>query len=317
MKTSGWATWLPLSILAAATVVLMTLSLFFPGMGVTEEDRCFREEAAKPDPVWAYYDRPNEAPENPGSAAPIQLSLVPDQSTTLHFGRSESVRSFDVDYQLSLQGTTGADDTRAVQTLAERLKKTPVQLDILQFRRADGAYLDTELVRARARVIGDRVRVTVCIDRRDAEKLGDPGSYHGTVSIIDPRVARVDLPLDLDAADPDWARALSLVGLALLAGSWVTWVVKEQKADTTRFEPHQWATWSVTAIGIISIVAGSVAAAAVFQASYLNNPVWGVSVSDPVALLTGSFVAFMGATTSIHVAALADKLRAKQVETTT
>lgn len=310
-QTLGWlGTRSVLIILSAATVLLFILGPFITDLGADDAGRCFAKQGTKPDPVWAYYDYPNDPPGNPAAGKPVQLSLVPDQSTTIHFGRSQAVRSSDIDYKLSLQGSAAEQQNgQEVQTLAQRLGDSNLQLDILQFQRSDGAALDTDLVKARARVVGDRVRVSVCIDRRNAHDLGDPGTYRGTVSIIDPRVARVDLPLDFDASDPDWARALSLVGLGLLAGSWVTWVVKEQKADSDRFHPSQWAEWSVTAIGLISAVAGAVAALAVYQASYLNNPIWGVSIGDTVALLTGSFVAFMGATTTLHVAGLADRFR--------
>jgi hypothetical protein len=304
-----------------AGLSLVALFLFFfddtvSDRGIDTAHRCFPEGTTKSstgDAVWAYYDRPNAAPALvEADAQPIQLALLPEQSTTLHFGRSQAVRALDIDYKLSLQGAAGAVSTQDVESLKQRLGRSPIQLDLLQFRRSDGAALNPDRVRARARVVGDRVRVTLCVDRRDAAALGGPGSYQGALSIIDPRISRVDLPLVTDAADPNWSRALSLVLLALLAGSWVTWVVKEQKPETTEFTTHDWAKWSVTAIGLISLVAGAVGAIAVFQSSYLNNPTWGISVSESIALLTASFVAFMGATTGLHVAGLADKYRRQQ-----
>ncbi|NUR06810.1 MAG: hypothetical protein HOQ22_08360 [Nocardioidaceae bacterium] len=294
----------------------MTVGLLLFGWkgdaGVDTSPRCFDQPTSGQDAVWARYDRPNSPPESQSGAQPLQLALLPEQATTLHFGRSQAVRALDIDYKLSLQGAAGASSSQDVETLKKRLGKTPVQLDLLQFRRSDGANLNPDDVRARARVVGDRVRVTLCVDRRQADALGGPGSYSGTVSIIDPRVARVDLPLVVDASDPNWARALALVVLAMIAGSWVTWVVKEQKPDATRFNPKEWASWSVTAIGIISVVAGAAAAVAIYQASYLSDPTWGVSVSESIALLTAAFVAFMGATTGLHVAGLADKFRREQ-----
>jgi hypothetical protein len=191
---------------------------------------------------------------------------------------------------------------------AHRAELTAAAGRRVAFRRDDAAILAPKLIKARARVIGDdRVRVSLCVDRREAMLLADPGTYRGTVSIIDPRVTRTDIPLEVDAADPKWTFSLFLVLVAVVAGSWVTWIIKEQKADSYGFRPREWFIWSGTAIGIICLVAGASAGVATYQATYLSRSTWGSSVNDYVTLLTGCFVAFMGVTTSLHVAGMAQQ----------
>lgn len=296
-------------LLFAVAVLMLMLSIAAPHLGAHDDPECFKAQRVEPtDPVWAFYNYPSgQGDTTAAPESPVQLALLSDQATTLQFGRSESVRALDVNYRpapASAAGQTAGAGTPP--SLTKLLGNTPLQLDVSQFTRADGATLDHNLVKASAtRIADDRVRVSLCVDRRDASKLGDPGTYRGTVSIIDPRVARTDLPVQIEAADPRWTFPLFLVLLSVVAATWVTWMVKEQKADSARFRPSEWFIWSGTAIGIISIVAGAAAAAGVYQARYLSSSTWGSAVSDYVALLTAGFVAFMGVTTSLHVAGLA------------
>jgi hypothetical protein len=308
----GWLLW---AVIAAA-VTLLVVRVGYDDLGAKKESRarCFAPIEELDSQGWAFYSSPNATdPARPDS--PLQLSLVPDQTTTLDFGRSESVRVLDVDYRPAIAATSSGSGSQTVdstKSLHKLLSAPPLQVDVSQFRRDDGAVLMPKMVKARARVIGDdRVRVSLCVDRRKARTLADPGTYRGTVSIIDPRVTRTDIPLVVDEADPRWTFPLFLVLVSIVAGSWVTWMVKEKKADGDEFKPHEWFKWSGSAIGIICLVAGAIAGLATFQATYLSQGTWGTSIGDYVALLTGSFVAFMGVTTSLHVAGMAQASFAK------
>lgn len=312
----GWLLWIAILAALAMLVILVVV----PDLGVRSADRCFSERSEdepgpnNPDSRWAYYSQPNlQEPPASRPENPIQLSLLPDQLTTLHFGRSESVRALDIDYRPAVMANTSADEATsaaAATSLRGQLTSPALQLDISQFRRDDGAVLSPDLVKTRANVIGDdRVRLSVCVDRRSAHALGDPGTFRGTVSIIDPRVTRADVPLQIDAADPHWPLPFFLVLIAVIAGSWMTWVIREKTPETRFFLPREWFAWGGTAIGIICIVAGSAAAVGTYLTTYLTRETWGTTLSDYATLLTGAFVAFMGVTTSLQVAGLAQAAR--------
>jgi len=301
--------WLLKSIMLAA-VVALTAWFAIPHLGSRDDPGCFAKQGTAATAAgWSYYDDDGTPHQRP--ASPLQLSLTPDQVTALPFGRSESVRALDVDYRPAVLATSKANTPATppkTKSLQDVVGTQPLQVDVSQFRRDDGASLTKSLVRARAKVVGDdRVRVSLCVDRRSAEALADPGTYRGTVSIIDARVARTDIPLEVSGADPRWTMPLFLLLLAVIAGTWVTWVIKEKKPDSSPFVLSEWLVWSGTAIGIICIVAGAVACVGAVQATYLSQGTWGTSIGDYFALLTGCFVAFMGVTTSLHVAGLAQQ----------
>ena len=182
---------------------------------------------------------------------------------------------------------------------------TDLTLDVSQFtRQTGGATLRVDAVRAKAVRVGDRVRLTLCVNH-GTSSLGDPGSYAGSISIIDPRIARVDLPLEVTIAWPYWPGALLLCLLAILAGTFVAWVVRAKPSEDSHFKLSDFLDWVARLIGVVTVAVGTVAALTAYAATYLGNPVWGSSSTDVITLLGACFTAFVGTTTSLQLATLA------------
>ena len=249
---------------------------------------------AKPgaDERWSRYNVPNE-PLGEELPALNEFALLPDQRTSLQFGRAAKVRALDVDYAVS-----PAVDAKG--------RVTPLRVDITQFLRDDGEALAERKVYASARLISDdRVRVSLCVDRRDPGTLGDPGTYGGVVSVMDSSVGRVDLPLTVTMAWPEWSRVAILALVACLAGLWMAWLIHDKVGDSDPISLARFARWVVSALGLLSLGAGSFAAVQAYRLTYLDSGVWGASVGDPLTLLLACFTAFTGATVGLRIAGLA------------
>ena len=270
-------------------------------------------------PEWASYNYPSnpEIPPNPEVIG--ELSLLPDQRTTLPLGRSLEVRALDLDYTLApIQGQVAAAFDDADLPLFLRVEVT-------QFLRSDAANLHEQKILAAARVVSaDRVRVSICADRRDLPPdtaaqpntearrddprvvLAPPGQYAGVVSIIDPRLGRVDLPITVTLLHSNTWWVAAWMFLASVAGLWTAWLVHDKVEEQTSLQPRRFGRWIFTAIGLLCLGAGLFAAFQAFRLSYLQAPAWGEDQgSDVLALLGATFTAFVGATAGLKVAGLA------------
>src|SRR6185369_2949307 len=90
--------------------------------------------------------------------------------------------------------------------------------------KAKGKDPARNLIAASAWYQAGRVNMQLCIDRRPPE-TAFAGTYEGTVSIVDSRIHRVDLPVRVTAAAPQWQAVLLLLVLAVIGGSWYVWVL--------------------------------------------------------------------------------------------
>jgi hypothetical protein len=246
----------------------------------------------------------------------LETTLAADQRTVLTMGRAKEVRSLDVDYALASNGN---------QPLVVDDASLPVflRVELSQFTRADGSDLDERKVWASARrVAADRVRVSLCVDRRDLStregspgqpgELGLPGQYSGVISIIDPRLPRTDLPLVITLSYPHPWFVFAFVLLASLAGLVVAWLVHTKVADDSDINPRDLARWIATTTGTLSLAAGVFMAIQSFRFSYLTKETWGEDLfGDLMALVVASFSAFVGATASLKVVGLAARLPAE------
>ena len=223
--------------------------------------------------------------------APVKLAPLGTPVTSIAFGRglSEQDRQFEF-------------------TLAEPLPaRNPACLQVRVnpfLRTGDGASaeLDLSRIRAGAAVAGRQVLVSLTVDRSSVH-FAPPGSYTGTVSIVDPRVERVDIPLTVSLSYPVWQ--LPLVALLLVLPVAVTnlWLLKGSFAKNLQtVTVALFDDYAFSRNGFLAIGAGVAAAVLVFSTTYLSSPTWGVSFVDVLSLFGGAFAAFTAAATPVTAA---------------
>jgi len=211
-----------------------------------------------------------------GSAA---VKLRAGQKLTLGFGRSTTARSLTVllDYSGQLKSPGVALNSR-----------------VDPFIRDDDAPLHPGNITAAARVDGQSVILTVCFGRR-GNHLGDPGTYTGSVTLDDNRMAApVTVPVTVTMQYVHGVVLLWLLAFTVLPGTWVLWVVHSRRdPGVSAFAPGALLDWVVTVGGIVAVVTGGVAAFAVYTASYLKDPTWGTSALQFLTLFGAMFSAFI------------------------
>jgi hypothetical protein len=146
----------------------------------------------------------------------------------------------------------------------------------------------------------NRVLLTVRFDRRNA-RLGDPGTYTGTISIVDPRVSRVDQQFTVQLAYPWWQFvAAQLVGMLVLAILYL-WLLRGS-FGSGELGLDGLERWLLSRNAVLSIGVGVGAAVSVWTATYFGNPAWDASFPAATALLGASFSAFVAASTAVTLA---------------
>jgi hypothetical protein len=273
-RVVGW------SFLALAVVALMALLWEWPTIaGSPSATSC----------TFPYMPKQDKgSPATP--AKPAKLVLINGQTTTLPFSRAQITKTLTIQY-----GINGIFRQSATYP--------NLRVDQLDFLRDDELALPTGRVKVAAWYKDGRVLLKLCVNR-SGSKLADPGIYQGTVRIVDPRVAPVDAQLTVTLAYPTWERVLGLLVLAILGGTWYIWVLKQKKPGDPAIGSQFW-TWCISMIGVLSIGAGTVAAVAVFDATYLRSDSWGSSAEQSIALLGAMFTAFVTVAISVHIGAAA------------
>lgn len=148
------------TISGAIVLILMSGVLYFQ---ITSQipasrapDHCYPSPGDKlPDGGHDRLGRYNH-PSVPASASSEgklgELTLLPDQITTLPMGRAMEVRALDVDYILAPNGSAEEDET-ASQPLPSSAATGYLRVDVSQFLRDDGARLHEKRVLAQARFV--------------------------------------------------------------------------------------------------------------------------------------------------------------------
>jgi hypothetical protein len=154
---------------------------------------------------------------------------------------------------------------------------------------------------ANAKVVGNRAVLTVDLSR-DGDRLGMPGSYSGSVRIIDPRVERRDISLQVTMSYPYWQFPVAMLVFVLFPALIYVWLVKGSfTSQMKKASPDKPAAPDepvvLTAItfqnyvfsrnGIISIGAGVVAAVSFISATYLSGATWGSDITQWITLFGG------------------------------
>lgn len=170
------------------------------------------------------------------------------------------------------------------------------------FVRPDGTPLrtdgETPLLSAQVTSHRDVVTVELCVDR-DGEAIGHPGTYSGSVSVVDSRVARTDVPFVLQLAYPN-PFLLGLVMLvAVAAATTYSWLLHARTDAERRISVEQFRRWLATRTGVLAVASGSVAAYVAFAATYLQNSTWGTTLAQLSAIIGAVFSAFVTAAATI------------------
>ncbi|GAA0906075.1 hypothetical protein [Virgisporangium aurantiacum] len=219
----------------------------------------------------------------------MELKLRPSQKTSLAFGRSVSTRSRTLQFDVSAQD---ADKLNAYAQLAA---------DFDPFLRSDDAELERRMMSVQAEFRDGRVRLTLCADRAGGEPLGDPGTYEGTVSIVDPRVSRIDIPFTITLAEPRWPIVVDIGVLTVIAAMWWAWLLVVRSADTWP-KLLDWPAWLFEPEGILTCGLGVVGAAGAFATVYLKSATWSLDALQVAGLAAAVFSAFIAASTATRVA---------------
>jgi hypothetical protein len=164
-----------------------------------------------------------------------------------------------------------------------------------QFLRSDDASLNPNGIAVNANRVGKVLVLSVCFDRDvKNQPLGDPGSYSGSVTVDDSRLGSpVIVPLTVTMQYANWAFLLWLYFAAAIPGTWCVWVLRSARNGNETALSLEFFTWAKTVSGLVALVAGGIAAFAVFTAVYLRDPTWGYSGLQPVTLYGGMFSAFV------------------------
>lgn len=254
-------------------------------------------------PPCQFRGRPAAAARIRGIAAPAKpakLALLSGQPTVINFGRAIAVRTLTLGY-----GVTGALRHAGVH------QHPGLRVTWLEFQRSDQAALPDGRIKVAAWYEDGRVQLEVCINRA-TPAFADPGTYQGTVSIVDPRVARVDVPVQVNLSYPTWQWICALLVLASLAGSWYAWLLHRYGRGgdgdnlgnlSIAASIGDYLRWFFTPAGIVSVVVGVAAALTVYNATYLSNGSWGASGWQYLSILGVMFSGFVAGATTIHLGA--------------
>jgi hypothetical protein len=186
-------------------------------------------------------------------------------------------------------------------------------VDFDPFIRNDDAELDSRNFSARAEYRDGRVRLYICVarigrplangDSANADgPVADAGTYTGTVTIIDPRVARTDVPFTFTLAYPYWPRVLLIALVTLVVALCWTWVLERPSDSADSVFTGGFRAWLRSGAGVASVGVATVAGIGALIAIYFKSATWALDVAGVVALITGMFGAFVTGATVQRVA---------------
>ena len=239
----------------------------------------------------------------PGSEKQLAtLSMREGQSTTIPFSRSLGLRERMLEFDAT-------DPDRVLPASGD------LAVSIGTFLRAtEDAELNHDLITATAHAQNRGVLVNICVNRSGEPRLGDPGTYTGVVSIVDPRVSRVDIPMTVSMSYNAWPLVLALLVLSVGPATVYLWLLRgsftqgkltpsaELDEGESSLSARQFGKWVLSRSGVMAIGAGVGAAFIAFSAGYLKNPAWGASITDLTGLFGAMFAGFVAAATAITAA---------------
>lgn len=269
-----------------------------------------------------------QPPTGRGTDAVIPLEVSAGRDPVLHFGRSRKPRSITIPLAMSAPEDTQVDV--APTPLLE--DGTQLATRARSFERSDGAAIPAEAIFTSATVVGNQVDLAVCIqpmdppDGRDAAVTDTgvvqtaalqhtatggsamttrywdlaPGTYIGSVAVLDPRVAPLTVQVAVTRSFVRWWSVVAIAVLSAMAG--VVWLyllrtTEEVDPDDAPFGRWHFTKWLSRRETVISIATGLVGVSAVYTGTYLRAPDWGASSTAFLGFVGAAFTAFItGAT---------------------
>jgi hypothetical protein len=251
------------------------------------------------------------APSTKGTPRLPAATLKIGQSTNLAFGRSTQPKDLILYFSV-------------VPPLPPNVRHIAVRVD--EFRRSDDATLNARTIaatstpqdndiQAAATPDGREIRLDICFGRQ-GNRLGNPGTYNGSVTLTDLRLAsEVSVPVTVTMQYVHGTMLLWLVLLAVIPGAWLLWVTKRDLPDDGKAPPvtSQLFRWMWSVGGLIAVVTGCVAAFSVYVATYLKDPTWGSAPYQAISLYGAMFSAFIATAGIAHAGArhIEEKVRAE------
>jgi hypothetical protein len=230
-----------------------------------------------------------------GTAIPAQLAPHGAQVESIAFGRGLSNQLREFEFSV----TDPAGRLAGATCLPAHVNP------FLRIGQAESAQLDPSRIDVAAAVSGQQVLVSVTM-RRDNATFAPAGSYAGTISLVDPRIERVDIPLTVSMAYPIWRLPFVVLLLVLPIAIGYLWLLKGSfhagSSNTTVITLWQFEDYAFSRNGILAIGAGAASAALVFSGTYLTSPTWGSSFVDAITLFGAMFAAFVAASTPVTAA---------------
>jgi hypothetical protein len=256
------------SVPVAALIIVAVMIIF---SAADLRSQLFSQTAVTPKSPCA----PNPVPNVTGN---LTAKLLAAQRGEADFGRSLTTRTLVVDLSLSAIPVRQAFSVR-----------------VNPFLRSDDASLNCQDITATATSYGSTLILTVSFDRNTPGKpLGDPGLYTGSVTIDDSQLKTpVTVPMAVTMQYTNGTFLLWLYLLAIIPGAWCVWVLRSSRNGTDGALSSDFLRWSITVGGLVALVAGGIAAFAVYTAVYLRDPTWGSSALQPLTLYGGMFSAFV------------------------
>jgi hypothetical protein len=224
---------------------------------------------------------------------PAQLKPRAEPVTAVPFSRNRTIERRLVEYDVTDPGKVLA-------------KVSQLAVFTGQFISSDGSQqLNPGDINATAVLQSGRVILTVCFNRTDPS-FGAPGSYLGTVSIVDPRVNRTDVAFNITMSYPCWQFVFALFVAMLLPAILYVWFLKGSFQSNKQLTIGQLQNWIFCRTALMAIGAGIAAAIGVFSAIYAKAPAWGTDWTSATGLFGATFSAFVAAATAV-IAAGSDK----------
>lgn len=231
---------------------------------------------------------PPQAHPSPIATPTAQVELQPEsgRGVEMPFYRSREPKVRKAFFGVSEQARGGLPNVKEGFVV----RKRPLVRD--EF---DGVVEPRDYVANLRKTSSGQLTLTICVDPLIADDV-DPGTYRGQVVTDDPRIQDVAVPVAVSLQYTRWPWVAVLYGLLVAAaGSFFVWAGTRTRSSEGVGELHdgigEWVKWlprNVLGLGI-----GSVAAASVFSAMYLNDPGWGaVAPTDWFTLLAAMFTAF-------------------------
>ena len=267
-----WSAWILLVLWAVPLVVFLAWGL----------------NAASPSPdVPAICNPPKELDSPPGTPPENPAVLMPHTtvSSGVPFGRFFDTKERHIEYDV----TANPEALKGATSLA--VEKT------LFLTAAGSRQLDDSDILAWAEVKNqNRVFLHVCF-RRDGS-FGSAGTYTGTVSVIDSRVARVDVPFNVSLNYPVWQFVLALWVFMLLPATLYVWLLLGS-FTSTRLTIGRFRQWIYSRNAIIALGTGATISFGFVLATYFKAESWGSDITEATALFGGAFAGFVAAAAGV------------------